>query len=246
VTDTAWNDFWTMLPAEAGAALWDSSSELNAARHLPLFRNHLDPLLPLVDVGCGSGRQTQWLAQHFGRVIGLDIAEAAVALADRTYPAPNVTYRCADLLDQHAAAALHAELGDANIYMRCVLHQLVPAKRTTMLKSIELLLGRTGHIFTQELTRRTGWYVKELLEAGEPLPKAAELAARFDFGARYAPAQDGELRQLLEGCGFVVVADGDIPLRTTENDSGGRPLELPTSYVVARRAPSPTEKVASP
>jgi SAM-dependent methyltransferase len=235
-----------MLPAEAGAALWDSLPELTAARHLPLFRNHLDPLLPLVDIGCGSGRQTQWLAQHFERVIGLDIAEAAVALADRTHPAPNVTYRCADLLDQHVATALHAELGDANIYMRCVLHQLAPAKRTTMLKSIELFLGRSGHIFAQELTRRTGWYVKELLDSGEPLPKMAELAARFGFGARYAPAQDGELRQLLERCGLVVVADGDIPLQSTENDSGGRPLELPTSYVVARAAPSPTEKVVSP
>jgi len=239
MTRIAWNDFWTMLPAEPGAALWDSSPEVTAARHLPLFHARLDPLLPLVDVGCGSGRQTQWLARHFPRVIGLDIAEAAVKLADRTYPAPNVTYRCADLLDQHAAAALRAELGDVNIYMRGVLHQLAPAERSTMVKAVGLLLGVPGHIFAQELTEHTGWYIKELLEGGESLPKTAELAARFDFGARFAPAHEGRLRRLLERGGLDVVAEGDIPLHTTENDSGGRPLELPTSYVVARTATHP-------
>ncbi|WP_322769213.1 hypothetical protein [Frankia sp. Cr1] len=103
MTGTAWNDFWTVLPTEPGAALWDSSPELTAARHLPLFRDRLDPLLPLIDIGCGSGRQTQ----------------------------------------------------------------------------------------------------------------------------------------LLERSGLDVVADGDIPLHTTENDSGGRPLELPTSYVVARAVTHP-------
>lgn len=235
-----------MLPDEPGAALWDSAPELTAARHLPLFRDRFDPRLPLVDLGCGSGRQTQWLARHFERVIGVDIAEAAVAMADVTHAAPNVSYRCADLLDQHAAAALHAELGDANIYLRGVLHQLPLASRPTMLTAIELLLGESGHVFAQELTRRTGWYVKELLDNGESLPKMAELAARFGFGARYAPAQDGELRLLFEKCGLAVVADGDIPLHTTESDSDGRPLELPTSYVVARRAPSPTGKAVRP
>ena len=244
MTGIAWNEFWTVLPAEPGAALWDSSPDLTAARHLPLFRDHLDPLLPLIDIGCGSGRQTQWLARHFRSVLGLDIAEAAVALAERTHPAPNVCYRVADLLDPAAAAALRAELGDVNIYLRGVLHQLRPAERGTMLNTIGLLLGDSGHVFAQELTERTGWYVMELLDSGEPLPKTAELAARFDFGAGVAPARDGELRRLLERSGLDVIADGDIPLYTTEHDSGGRAIELPTCYVVARAAtrPRPEER----
>lgn len=236
MTSTAWNAFWTMLPAEPGAALWDSSPQLTAAQHLPLFRDHVDPLLPLLDIGCGNGRQTQWLARHFPRVIGLDIAEAAVELATESHPAPNVTYRCADLLDEHAAAALHAELGDVNVYMRGVLHQLAPDERRTMLGTLALLLGDSGRLFAQELTERTGWYVSELLASGQSLPKTAGLAAHFDFGARVAPAHEGQLRLLFERSGFDVVADGDIALHTTENTSDGRPLELPTSYLVARAA----------
>ncbi|MFJ9379494.1 class I SAM-dependent methyltransferase [Streptomyces sp. NPDC101455] len=234
MTGAVWDAFWSTLPAEPGSALWDSSPRLTAARHLPLFQSHADPSLPLIDLGCGSGRQTQWLAGHFGRVVGLDIAEAAVALAAATHPAPNVVYRRADLLDADTVTALRAEFGDANVYMRGVLHQLGPDDRTDMLATIRLLLGGTGVLFAQELTERTGWYVAELLAGGAQLPKTAGLAAHFDFGSRIAPAHDGRLRLLLEGSGFDVVADGDIALHTTERTSDGQPLELPTRYVVAR------------
>ncbi|MBP0456401.1 class I SAM-dependent methyltransferase [Streptomyces montanisoli] len=236
MTHTAWDAFWSALPAEPGAALWDSSPELTAARHLPLFRDRADPLLPLVDLGCGNGRQTQWLADHFPRVVGLDIAESAVALAARTHPAPNVAYRRADLLDHGTAAALHTELGDVNVYMRGVLHQLDQDDRVRLLDSIAVLLGASGLLFAQELTEHTGWYVSELLATGAALPKTAGLAAHFGFGARLAPACEGQLRLLFEKRGFEVVADGDIALHTTENSADGRPLQLPTSYLVARSA----------
>ncbi|MFI6338818.1 class I SAM-dependent methyltransferase [Streptomyces sp. NPDC050535] len=234
MTGTAWDAFWSTLPAEPGAALWDSSPELTAARHLPLFRDHVDPSLPLVDIGCGSGRQTQWLARHFRRVVGLDIAEAAVQLAAASHSAPNVAYRSADVLDRNTAAALRAEFGDVNVYMRGVLHQLAPDDRERMLTTIRLLLGESGVLFAQELTERTGWYVAELLAGGARLPKTAGLAAHFEFGARVAPTHDGRLRLLFGGSGFDIVADGDIPLHTTEHTPDGQPLELPTRYIVAR------------
>ncbi|MFJ8487099.1 class I SAM-dependent methyltransferase [Streptomyces sp. NPDC094038] len=241
---TAWDAFWSTLPAEPGAALWDSSPRVTAELHLPLFRDHADPALPLVDLGCGSGRQTQWLAGHFRRVVGLDIAEAAVELAAASHAAPNVTYHRADLLDEDTVAALRAELGDVNVYMRGVLHQLAPDDRRRLLTTIRCLLGKAGILFAQELTERTGWYVAELLAGGAHLPKTAGLAARFDFGARVAPSHDGRLRLLFEGDGFDVVADGDIALHTTERTSDGRPLELPTRYLVARASarPSPPEE----
>ncbi|MEU4657392.1 methyltransferase domain-containing protein [Streptomyces sp. NPDC023723] len=236
---SSWDAFWSALPAEPGAALWDSAPELTAARHLPLFRDHIDPALPLVDLGCGSGRQTRWLARHFPRVVGVDIAEAAVELAAATHPAPNVTYRRADVLDEDTAAALRAECGDVNVYLRGVLHQLAPGDRGRMLTAVARLLGRTGVLFAQELTERTGWYVAELLAGGAHLPKTAGLAAHFDFGARVAPAHDGRLRLLFEQYGLAVVDDGDIALHTTEHTPDGQPLELPTTYLVARAPARP-------
>ncbi|MGW4551235.1 class I SAM-dependent methyltransferase [Streptomyces violaceorubidus] len=234
MTGAVWDAYWSSLPAEPGAALWDSPPRLTAARHLPLLRAHADLSLPLVDVGCGSGRQTQWLAHHVPQVVGVDIAEAAVELAAASHPAPNVTYRRADLLDEGAAASLRAEFGAVNVYLRGVLHQLAPNDRRTMLRSIRTLLGPAGVLFAQELTERTGWYLAELLAGGEHLPKAAGLAAHFGFGARIAPAHDGRLRLLFEHNGYDVVADGDIALHTTEHTCDGRPLELPTRYLLAR------------
>lgn len=236
MTEAAWNAFWTSLPAEPGAALWDSSPELTAQRHIPLFRRYFDPRLPLVDVGCGNGRQTQRLAREATRVIGIDIAETAVALAGRMWPATNVTYRCADLLDPATVAALAAELGDVNVYLRGVLHQLPMTDRVAMLDAIRMLLGTSGHVFAHELTGHTAWFIHELLSTGTPLPKTAELQAHFGFGAGMAPAEDGQLCGLFERNGFDVLDDAEIPLYTTEKQPDGETLQLPTRYVVARAA----------
>jgi 2-polyprenyl-3-methyl-5-hydroxy-6-metoxy-1,4-benzoquinol methylase len=33
--------------------------------YLPYISGYLDPALPVVDVGCGNGRYTRWLASRF-------------------------------------------------------------------------------------------------------------------------------------------------------------------------------------
>ena len=45
-----------------------------------------------VDVGCGTGIGTKLLAEHFDKVIGVDISEAMLAEAPRDLP--NVSYHC--------------------------------------------------------------------------------------------------------------------------------------------------------
>ena len=37
----------------------------------------------VLDIGCGNGRQTRFLARHFQKVVGVDISAAAVELARR-------------------------------------------------------------------------------------------------------------------------------------------------------------------
>jgi len=57
--------------------------ELDAALELAK-EHHLMPARSLaLDFGCGVGRITQALANHFGRVVGLDISEAMIAQATR-------------------------------------------------------------------------------------------------------------------------------------------------------------------
>ena len=50
--------------------------------------------------------------------------------------APNLSYRILDVLCPEDAQVLYEEIGDANIYMRTVLHQLSPTDHATAIQSI--------------------------------------------------------------------------------------------------------------
>lgn len=141
---TSWERFWSTTTGTPGEIFWDADPKYAAQEDLQLFRDHLDPKLPLIDLGCGNGTQTLFLGKHFTKVIGTEIAPAAVELAGKTNAAQNVSYRLLDVLRPDDAEAIHKELGDANIYLRAVLHQLSPVDQSTAIESIERLLGATG------------------------------------------------------------------------------------------------------
>src|SRR5690242_4018994 len=96
----AWEGFWAEVPDEPGAVFWDSEPALAAGLQLPLFSPHLtDPELPLVDLGCGNGTQTRFLAGRFPRVVGADIAAAAIEHARHADPGGRAAYRVLDAAD---------------------------------------------------------------------------------------------------------------------------------------------------
>lgn len=133
--ERAWESFWEDAPDGPGAVFWDADPSVTAERHLPHFEGHFDPGLPLVDLGCGNGTQTRFLARHYRRVIGVDLAHAAVARARREDPYGEAAYQRLDGADPEARR-LHDELGDANVYMRGVLHQCEPADRGRLVAGI--------------------------------------------------------------------------------------------------------------
>jgi hypothetical protein len=182
---TQWESFWQQLPEETGAALWDSAPEFTAARHLPLFEPHFDPDLPLLDLGCGNSTQSLFFATKFPRVIGIDIAGSAISSARRNNAAPNIEFRVMDLLDAEAVAELHDQVGDVNVYMRAVVHQLPWIQRWPAVAALSELIGSRGHLFNHELTSATTDAVAGLLNApGGAPPKVHRLFTHFRFGER--------------------------------------------------------------
>lgn len=138
----AWEGFWREAPDEPGGVFWDADPKVTAALHLALFEPHLvDAELALVDLGCGNGTQTRYFADRFPRVIGADLSAAALDHARRADPAQRAGYRELDAAEKGAAEALHAELGDANVYVRGVLHSCEPADRQPLVNGIAALAG---------------------------------------------------------------------------------------------------------
>lgn len=149
-----WDSFWQTVhrTGRGGEVLWDNVPERAAAEDLRLFKRHVDDRIPLLDLGCGNGRQTRFLARHFRRVIGVDVSPAAVELAAKeTVEEKNVEYRVLDATDPAAAEAFHQEHGDVNIYMRGVFHCVQQKDRRNFVRSLEILLGERGTLYMIEL-----------------------------------------------------------------------------------------------
>jgi SAM-dependent methyltransferase len=239
VTDTggyerAWETFWRQAPDEAEGVFWDADASLAAGLHLPFFAPHFDPGLPVVDLGCGNGTQTRYLAGRYKRAIGVDMARAAVERAVRDDRAGTAEYRCLDGADPAAVAELHAEIGDANVYMRGVLHQCAPDDRGRLVEGIAELLGSRGRAFVCELAESAKDVLTGLAQG--PGGPPAKLRPVFALGITPAEVADEALVRHVRDAGLAVLRQGELPLATTECGPDGSRLELPSKWLVAAHA----------
>ncbi|MEV6759061.1 class I SAM-dependent methyltransferase [Streptomyces sp. NPDC051105] len=231
----AWEGFWREAPDETGAVFWDAEPGVTASVHVPLFEPHLtDPGLPLVDLGCGNGTQTRFLTGRFPRVLGTDIAEAALEHARHADPAGLARYRQLDAVEKTEAEALHAELGDANVYMRGVLHQCEPDDRQPLIDTVATLVGDRGRAFLVELSQAAGPILGGLAQS--PAGPPPKLAPVFRHGIAPGEVADDAVPEYLRNAGLTVLASGQLPLTTTEFTPDGERIVLPSKWLVAGRA----------
>ncbi|EFL35958.1 thiopurine S-methyltransferase superfamily [Streptomyces viridochromogenes DSM 40736] len=230
----AWEGFWRAASAEPGAVFWDAEPALTAGPHLALFEPRLaDPALPLVDLGCGNGTQTRFLADRFPRVMGVDLSAAALDHARRADPAGQAVYRQLDAAEKSEAQALHAELGDSNVYMRGVLHQCESEDRQSLVDGIATLVGERGRAFLVELSDAAKPVLTGLASGPDgPPPK---LAPVFRHGIAPGEVSDDAVPEFLRSAGLAVLASGELPLATTEYRPDGVRVELPSRWLLAGR-----------
>lgn len=230
----SWDSFWRDVATTTGEVFWDSDPTEAILRELPLFADRLDAALPLIDLGCGNGTQTAALARRFARVVGVDIAETAVRGARELHPLPNLEFRGFDMLDRDAGAGLHAELGDANVYMRAVLHQLRAADRRPAARTIAELLGARGKAFVVELAPAAEALFAGLARgASGPPPKLARV---FQHGIVPASLAAGEVAGLFAELGLVATYTGRSAIVTTQALPSGAAIEVPCDAWLFERA----------
>jgi 2-polyprenyl-3-methyl-5-hydroxy-6-metoxy-1,4-benzoquinol methylase len=178
-----WNDYWSGIRSTGvgGDVLWDTGDLDEIPTYLPQLREHLDPSLLLIDVGCGNGRFTRRLAAEFPSVMGLDLSQNAVALARREAAgAVDIDFRVLDLTVPGATAGLSEEFGAVNIFVRGVFHILNPADRAVMARNLLPLVGARGRVFLAETNFRGSslGYLESLGAKARSIPEPLERAIR--------------------------------------------------------------------
>jgi SAM-dependent methyltransferase len=229
---TSWESFWSTSTGTAGEIFWDADPAHAAQQDLALFQGSIDPQLPLIDLGCGNGTQTRFLADHFARVIGTEISPAAIEIARTKHDAPNVSYRILDVLSPDDAQAIHGEIGDANLYMRAVLHQLSPADHATAIQSIERLLGRKGVLYLVELSSAAEPYFAQLIKQYGPPPGLARV---FQHQITPGMVNENDLEVLFPPNRFTLLRTGPSHIHTVHTLLTGEVVEVPAFYAILRR-----------
>lgn len=224
-----WERWWTTADRAAGHIVWEAD-EADLLADLERFGSLFDRRLPVVDLGCGDGRQTRFLAQHFATVIGTEISPAAVRRAQDAANPANVRYRVLDARDVDGSTRLHDELGDANVYVRGVLQALPATDRPQAVQSIARLVGHAGTLFVKELPPAAGAYFANLAQRYGLPPALAQVMQLIPPGE----ISEQELVDLLSMHRCDVLTTGTSHMHTVTTLPNGEAMLVPAIYAVAR------------
>jgi len=231
-----WNNFWsdTKETGYAGDVLWDvtpeNASQVDLARFAPWF----SPDLPLLDLGTGNGRQARFLAQHFSRVIGVDVSEAAINLAKQeTMNQPNLTFRVLDATDPTQAKALHDAYGDMNIYIRGVVHVIQKTDRPNFVKGLCTLLGTRGTLYQTELDHEALPYFRQF--PGDSPSGLPDLMHRVvSYGITPIGFALDKLHEVYTPDAWNILAQSNEARMNTIEIAPGKNGAVPANYLIAR------------
>jgi SAM-dependent methyltransferase len=247
-----WESYWKTIrtTGAGGEVLWDNVPEKASAEDLLRFAVHMDPDLPLVDVGCGNGRQTRFLAGRFQRVVGLDVSPSAVELARRetrgTEEEPKISYRVWNGANPGEAEALHREIGDANIYMRTVFHCVQSSDRPSFVANLAALLGERGTLYQIELSSSALDTLRQLPgNSPSGLPHLVHNVVRNGIHPIGFSKQDRETYYPDDR--WLILDQGDaVAIKTVRLAHGAEAL-VPANFLVMRpRRPAAAGRLAVP
>jgi SAM-dependent methyltransferase len=167
----------------------------------------------IVDVGCGSGRDTFFFAQHGHRTIGVDASEAAVSSCrERAGKVENIRFLHMTVGDQQFVSALTEEAGEVPsstvFYARFFIHAISEREQSSFLRHAASFLPKGGVLAVEFRTLRDREQSKvtpaHYRRFVDPLAFIAE-AAFFGFSHEY----------FVEGFGYAKHKNDDAHVART-------------------------------
>ncbi len=224
-----WESYWNTIAENEleNRIFWNCGPERAASQDLLRFKSHMNADLPLLDLGCGSGKQTRFLAQHFKKVIGVDISPSAIQLAKLETPEKSkIEYRVLNAVNVEEAKALHHEFGEVNIYMRGVLHMIKRADRQKFITSLEILLGEKGILYQIELPTKAMYHLRSLPEdISSFIPRIVRrVGFNLEDRERYYPKDR-----------WTIIEEGQNVTMNTIPLADGKEGALPANYLILKR-----------
>lgn len=233
--DAAWEGYWRGIrtTGSSGDVLWDSGSLTERAQFSEAVLAHFDPALPVIDVGCGNGTQTRWLAGLFPRVLGIDVSIGAVARARRESEGiRNADFMVMDAAGAGAGDRLLAQLGMANVFVRGVFHVLKTDKQASLAGNLRTVVGSSGRVFLAETNFRGSSlaYLEQLGATRRSMPPQLERALENlprpgRFGAR-------ERHSIFSDSDWKLIADGPVNIEVVPMSSPGPSQPVPGYFAV--------------
>ncbi|PPB48588.1 methyltransferase type 12 [Arthrobacter pityocampae] len=225
----AWEGYWSDVRATGtrGEVLWDADIGPEAEQYTPAMDSSMDFSLPVLDVGCGNGQWTRWLALRFPAAVGVDVAESAVRRArQETDAGQAVSFRALDLTESRAGDMLYEEYGEMNVFVRGVFHVLRPPQRRQLAQSLHTVTGRRGRVLLTETNYR-GTPLSYMQSLGAT-PGSIPHPLRKAIGGIPVPGQFGarERRAAFPEAQWQLLADGPVTIEAVPM-SGDRTTAIP-------------------
>jgi SAM-dependent methyltransferase len=231
----AWNKYWSGVTRTGvgGDVLWDSAELTETSSYRPMIDEYFDPAMPVVDVGCGNGSFTRYLADLFPVTVGVDLSTSAVELArTQSEGRAGLQFRQLDATVPGATADLAVEFGPANVFVRGVFHILTPAARAELARNLLPLVGDKGRVLLVETDYRGGslGYLTSLGASPTAIPAPLERAIRDiprpgHFGVK-------ERSLAFPAAAWQVLEDGPTVIQTIPLRAGSALEEIPGYFAV--------------
>jgi SAM-dependent methyltransferase len=237
----AWERYWSRTDATgpAGDVLWDAGQPEEAQAVAARMRAHADPTLPMVDIGCGNGRQARALTGLASRVVGIDASAAAVRWARQESDGENLEFRVADVTDDDLGRRLRTELGEANVHIRGVLHIVDPVRRPALVRNLADILGSRGTAYISE-TNAPGDPLDYLVMQGATPTSMPEILRRCVAAGIRPPRHFGprEVAEYFPTDAWDVLESGPTTMYGLPTTPGGPMQEIPSYFAVLRVRPA--------
>ena len=203
-----WDKYYKSVEGKLDEVPWEVDAAFAAKREFKLFEGKLPNDLPIADLGCGTGSQTLFLAQHFPKAIGLDVSAEVIKTAKTLHSSPKIDYHTFDVLNLAAAEDLQRQYGDMNIYMRGTLQQILPEHRPSFAPGIKALLGTKGKMFMIELSPMARLFFAKLFKQLGGVPKSVENIFKTKVTSLVGVSQE-DVKAVFEPSGLQILEMGD-------------------------------------